>query len=329
MRIPLVRTEGKIFTDNRQLTVDSLLDPQAVLQLEFRWTKRERQKKDSRSARRCTSTRASRAARSSSGKARRSEARSSCCTIPPSCAKKSPAGHTKFDSGGLWHGFIKFDPAKTAAQCREWGQTDPGLNTLANWRANVDEYVRAHFENNDLAYVDETHPRRTDTEQLGRMIHHDNDRRAWNYEVRVHRDHPLHTGLRSFVTTEESLEAVRNRLENTEDDVSWNCATPLTVVALLELRPTTRRSRPSSVKRFARRCDVVEVPGARRAAGLAGPVACSGTSSRWALSTRVHGGARRSARSRSSDPCFSRSIATSGSSCSPNRSLPTPGAACF
>jgi hypothetical protein len=218
MRIPLVRTEGKVFTGGRRVTVDTLFEPDASLQCGYRSDM-------ARAAEEGLSLGASLYfyvgfACSAFVEWSGATIRSAFVLLydPAIVTESESGGHTKFDSGGLWHGYTQFDPARTIEQCRDWGRTDAGLNTLANWRANVDAYVQDHFDGDEPSYVRELHPRARDTEGLGRMTHAQNDRRAWNYEVRVHRDHRLREGLLSIVARTDALEALRNRLENTEDD---------------------------------------------------------------------------------------------------------------
>jgi hypothetical protein len=218
MRIPLVRTEGKVFTGDRQVTVDTLFEPDAALRCEYR-SERAREAEEGFELGASLYFYVGFAC-SAFVEWSGATIRSAFVLLydPAIVTESESGGHTKFDSGGLWHGFIQFDPARTVDQCRAWGLTDVGIRTLAGWRSNVDAYIRAHFNSDETGYVRELHPRATDTEGLGRMTHTNNDRRAWSYEVRVHRDHPLREGLLSIVARTDALEALRNRLENTEDD---------------------------------------------------------------------------------------------------------------
>lgn len=220
MKLPLVRTEGKIFENQLQVTVETLLDPTAQLQVECR-SARAIAAEQGLNLGDCLYFYVGYACSDFVEMALNRVIRTAFVLLYDNSivTHTDTGGHTPFDSGGVWHGYIRFSPEMTTEQARTWAAACPSVNTLANWRDNVDEYVSRAF-GTEGDYVEATHPRVSDTEGDGRMTHPRNDRRAWTYEVRLHRDHPLHDGLRAIVANAESVEAILQALENSDGSMA-------------------------------------------------------------------------------------------------------------
>jgi hypothetical protein len=125
-------------------------------------------------------------------------------------ADADSGGATPFDTGGLHAGHVHYSnprgPATAAGYCKAH------TCTLSTWRVRADAYIASHFSSAS-AYVSGHTPITDDP--TGRLLHRDNSRRAWTWEIRVHRDHDLEQDLRAIWMSADYYEAVRQlTLEN-------------------------------------------------------------------------------------------------------------------
>lgn len=110
---------------------------------------------------------------------------------------------TPFDTGGLHAGHVHYSSSHVESQaeyCKQHAQP------LSSWRERAREYLEEHFES-PSHYVEGAAPRMDDPS--GRLKHPKNSRRAWTWEVRIHRDHPIGDSLRGVWFSEDFYEDLR------------------------------------------------------------------------------------------------------------------------
>lgn len=132
-------------------------------------------------------------------------------------ADKDDGSATPFDTGGLHAGLVHHS---SAADAKEYCQQH--AVPLSEWRAAIRPYLESYFESS-AAYVTGEAPVGDDPSH--RLQHPKNSRRAWTWEIRIHRDHPLEQGLRQIWMSAEYLEIVRKGLSS--GAASPRCATLL------------------------------------------------------------------------------------------------------
>lgn len=127
-------------------------------------------------------------------------------------------GATPFDSGGLfdrkifakkWEGLLEKDDGTARCDFAAHNQ-----HSLSGWRLAFDAYLSEYFVR-PLAYVHGERPRKDD--DVGRMLHPKNSRRAWTWEVRAHRDHPIAEGLRRIWAASDYADAIRQHVLTLDD----------------------------------------------------------------------------------------------------------------
>jgi hypothetical protein len=115
-------------------------------------------------------------------------------------------GATPFDSGGFHRDHIVVAGVTSPTAKREYvTRSDVRLNA---WRAGFTRYVAEHFES-AKAYVQGQSPTQDDlSHRLGDAM----DRRAWTWELRLHRDHPVFEQLRHAYLNHDYAEEIRELL---------------------------------------------------------------------------------------------------------------------
>lgn len=142
-----------------------------------------------------------------------------------SCLDGIEGGATPFDTGGLygrkifartWDGLERH--AEDAARRELVAQSQ---RTLLDWRSALDAYL-AEFFNTPQEYLRGDRPRKDDAS--GRLRDARNSRRAWTWEVRAHADHPIGQGLRRIWASADYEEAIRQQVLAMDDGKrkSWN-----------------------------------------------------------------------------------------------------------
>lgn len=116
-------------------------------------------------------------------------------------------GATEFDTGGLHAGLVKANGAENAAARVQYFQAhDVGLSV---WPAEFTGYVKRHFTSAG-AYVRGERPTKDD--DSGRLLHPDNERRAWTWEVRLLEDHPAFEDVINIYVTPDYFEDLRREI---------------------------------------------------------------------------------------------------------------------
>jgi hypothetical protein len=122
---------------------------------------------------------------------------------------------TPFDTGGLHANHIHYDPTSGAnrpSYCRSH------MRTLGEWRRHAREYIEEHFESTE-AYILGDKPIKDD--KTMRLLNPSNSRRAWTWEVRIHRDHPLEESLLGVWMAEDYYDRVRQDVIATRAGSDW------------------------------------------------------------------------------------------------------------
>lgn len=110
---------------------------------------------------------------------------------------------TPFDTGGFHLGKVRYraTPGESEKEyCKRHSRP------LVEWRSEAQAYIDEYFESS-AQYVLGAGPQKDDPS--GRLGIPGNERRAWTWEVRIHRDHPIELGLRRVWMSAEYYEAVR------------------------------------------------------------------------------------------------------------------------
>lgn len=115
---------------------------------------------------------------------------------------------TPFDTGGLHEGHIN---VPSLAESDRSAYCDSHSRALNRWLSEAEIYIENHFES-PAAYVLGARPLTDDP--TGRLLQPDNSRRAWTWEVRIHRDHELTGDLVCIWMSADYFEAVRQSLIN-------------------------------------------------------------------------------------------------------------------
>jgi hypothetical protein len=103
----------------------------------------------------------------------------------PESFDRDQGGATPFDSGGFHLDHIVVGGVTSSSAKRAYvEQHDVRLRA---WRRHFARYMAAHFES-PIAYVQGRRPTRDDRSH---RLRDGTDRRAWTWELRLHRDHPV------------------------------------------------------------------------------------------------------------------------------------------
>jgi hypothetical protein len=137
---------------------------------------------------------------------------------------------TPFDTGGLSLGFVHardLDKGETRTEyCRKF------VVGLGAWRRDAASYIDEYFAS-PAEYVNGSAPVRDDPS--GRLRHPKNDdRRAWTWEVRIRRDHPVEQALRKAWASPDYFEGVRQALRKSTSSAATRCADLLAKGMLVE-----------------------------------------------------------------------------------------------
>lgn len=112
---------------------------------------------------------------------------------------------TPFDTGGLHAGYIRYTSSPVESEVYYRNHRCP----LEKWQIQAQAYVRDYFDSKE-AYVLGQRPVRDDP--TGRLMHKGNERRAWTWEIRIHRDHPIESSLLGIWMKEDYFEELRKRV---------------------------------------------------------------------------------------------------------------------
>ena len=115
-------------------------------------------------------------------------------------------GATPFDSGGFYLDYIKVVGVQTAPE--KLAYVHERNVALDAWRREFGRYVSRHFAS-VKAYVLGDRPTSDD---VSHRLRDASERRAWTWEVRLERDHPVMEHLRCAYLSHDYAEEVRERL---------------------------------------------------------------------------------------------------------------------
>lgn len=140
---------------------------------------------------------------------------------------------TPLDTGGLSLGLVHaktLDAGESRAEyCRKLAVK------LAGWRQEAAAYIAEYFSSMP-DYVTGVAPVRDDP--TGRLQHPNNDdRRAWTWEVRIWRDHPIDRALRRAWASSDYFEGIRQALRKSTTAAAARCAALLADRTLVEAPP--------------------------------------------------------------------------------------------
>lgn len=126
---------------------------------------------------------------------------------------------TPFDSGGLFDGKIRAKKWEgLSAKDDDAARRDfaaHNQHTLSEWRRALDAYLSKYFVR-PLAYVHGERPHEDD--EVGRMLHPGNSRRAWTWEVRSHHDHSIADGLQRIWASADYAESIRQHVLTLDEE---------------------------------------------------------------------------------------------------------------
>lgn len=126
----------------------------------------------------------------------------------PESFDRDPGGATPFDSGGFHHGYIRVRGV-TSARARRAYVAEHDV-PLQEWRGRFSRYLAQHFESS-VAYVRGRPPIRDDRSH---RLHDGRDRRAWTWELRLYRDHPVMERLQRAYLSFDYAQELREHLRN-------------------------------------------------------------------------------------------------------------------
>lgn len=198
-QVPLVRTEGKAFADGATLTPERMVrDPRLL-----RASKTDGTRKVERDL--------------GLGDSLYFYAGHACpefgqivLAYTSGWSSSEPGGATPFDTGGLQLGYVKgtgtHDPVSYCSSHRV---------TLTNWIDDFTAYLERHFSSPGAYVLGE---RAQVDDSSGRLLHPENARRAWTWELQIENDHELLSNLRLLCVQSEVAEAIRNEIRELWDD---------------------------------------------------------------------------------------------------------------
>ncbi len=115
------------------------------------------------------------------------------------------------DTGGLHAGYVRFDPPMSDNQRRDWSADPEHRWPIVNLKQQTDDFIARYFQS-FAAYC--TGNRATTNDAVGRLLHPENERRAWSIEVRMEADHPLLSGISLIGLNSAAFESVRDAVVN-------------------------------------------------------------------------------------------------------------------
>jgi hypothetical protein len=126
---------------------------------------------------------------------------------------------TPFDTGGLAHDFIQADTLDGGESRNRYNRRH--AVELHEWRVAAAAHIHEYFSSRD-AYVLGERPTRND--DSGRLLHPGNDdRRAWTWEVRIWRDHPIEQALQKAWASADFFEGIRHQLRRSTSREAQRC----------------------------------------------------------------------------------------------------------
>ncbi len=136
----------------------------------------------------------------------------------PTLAETGCGGATPFDTGGLYCGKVHADVALTLSERTLYCASH--AITLAELPNAVCDYLQRHFSS-PTSYVRGHSP--TTDDLSGRLRHAANSRRAWTWEVRLWRDHPIRDSLRRIWMSADYAASVRDFVTNASPGSATDC----------------------------------------------------------------------------------------------------------
>lgn len=128
----------------------------------------------------------------------------------PRWSTSKPGGATPFDTGGLQLGYVKgtgtHDPIDYCNRHRV---------SLASWIDEFAVYLERHFSSPGAYVLGE---RAGVDDASGRLLHPENSRRAWTWELQIESDHDLLSDLQLLCVQSEVAEALRRELRALPDE---------------------------------------------------------------------------------------------------------------
>lgn len=117
-------------------------------------------------------------------------------------------GATPFDSGGFHLDYILVRDVTSARAKRAYVEQHDVPSQV--WRRHFLRYLAEHFES-ATAYVKGQRPKKDDRSH---RLRDGTDRRAWTWELRLHRDHPVMDHLRRAYLSFDYEQELREHLRN-------------------------------------------------------------------------------------------------------------------
>jgi hypothetical protein len=153
----------------------------------------------------------------------------------PDMADSAEGSATPFDTGGLSEGHVQAQALDTGEEKAAY--TRRHLVELRTWREDVEAYIAEYFPSKE-AYVKGGKPSRNDPS--GRLHHPENhDRRAWTWEIRLWRDHPIEQSLRKAWCSRPYFRGIRLALRKSSSKEARHCADLITSRRLVQAPRST------------------------------------------------------------------------------------------
>ncbi|MER2560900.1 MAG: hypothetical protein ABTQ32_09285 [Myxococcaceae bacterium] len=110
------------------------------------------------------------------------------------------------DTGGLHAGYVHFEPALGDDERRQWSASAEHRWPITTLVQRANDFVDKYFDS-FAAYC--TGARAVTDDSAGRLLHPENERRAWSIEVRLEADQPLLDGLSLIGLSPAAFESLR------------------------------------------------------------------------------------------------------------------------
>ena len=197
--VPLVRTDGKVFADGDTLTPERMIrDPRLL-----RSSKTEVTRETERVL--------------GLGDSLYFYAGHACpefgqivLVYAPEWSSSEPGGATPFDTGGLRLGYVKGTGTDDPVSYCKHHRVD-----LTSWTGEFAAYIETSFSSPSAYVLGE---RAQVDDSTGRLLHPENARRAWTWELQIQADHELLANLKLLCVQSELSEALRRELRALPDD---------------------------------------------------------------------------------------------------------------
>lgn len=136
----------------------------------------------------------------------------------PDWSVARPGTATPFDTGGLWAGHIVADGVSDETSRRDY--CDGHKVSLCAWQDAFSDYLSEYFDS-ARAYV--LGERAVKDDSSHRLLHPDNERRGWTWELQVEDDHPALQDLKHLCLSSMFYDALQIELDGlaAADAVRW------------------------------------------------------------------------------------------------------------